>query len=145
MPALGPHNLKTGVREIDTYTEGLCFLMERIFDPLVECRRREGSCDHSHCSRIDAILKYMARGFDRQDRLMAEAAYPGHHEHRSDHDALVAQLRSMQSAHLCADHDRHVVHDVVTTWAIGHNSHCDNPLGNWAVTRRVLEPVTARR
>ncbi|MBC7950798.1 MAG: hypothetical protein H7Z12_03125 [Rhodospirillaceae bacterium] len=144
MPALGPHNLTTGVREIDAYTEGLCFLMDRIFDPLVECRRREGPCDHSHCSRIDAILKYMARGFDCQDRLMAEAVYPGEIEHRRDHDALVAQLRSMQAARLCADHDRHVVHDVVTAWAIGHNSHCDSPLGSWAVTRRVLEPASIR-
>jgi hemerythrin-like metal-binding protein len=142
MPALGPHDLTTGVREIDAYTEGLCFLMERIFDPLVECRRREGACDHSHCTRIDAIMKYMARGFDRQNRLMAEAAYPGQIEHRRDHDALVAQLRSMQTAHLCAERDSNVVREVVTAWAVGHNSHCDSPLGKWAVTRRVVEPAS---
>lgn len=142
MPVLGPKDLTTGVREIDAYTEGLCFLMERIFDPLVECRRREGPCDHTSCTRIEAILKYMARGFDKQDRLMAEAVYPAESEHRRDHDALIDRLRSMQSAHLCADRDRHVVRDVVSTWAIGHNSHCDTPLGRWAVTRRVLAPTS---
>lgn len=144
MPALGPHDLTTGVREIDVYTEGLCFLMERIFDPLVECRRREGPCDHSKCTRIAAIMKYMLRGFDRQDHLMAEGGYPGEIEHRRDHAALMAQFRSMQAAHLCADRDRHVVRDMVTEWSIGHNRHCDTPLGNWAVTRRMVDPASTQ-
>lgn len=142
MPMLGPHNLTTGVREIDADTEGLCFLMERIFDPLVECRRRVGPCDHTCCTRLGAILKYVTRSFDRQERLMVKGGYPADAEHRRDHDALVEQLRAMQSAHLCADDDRHVVREAVTSWAIGHNSHCDRPLSSWAVTRRVLAPAS---
>ncbi len=140
MAACGSTNLTTGVREIDSDTEGLCFLMARIFDPLVECRRRFGACDHSHCTRIEAILKYMGRSFARQEKLMDDADYPASAEHRRDHHALVTQLHAMQAARLCADRDHHVVHEAVTRWAVGHNAQCDLPLGSWAITRRVLPP-----
>jgi hemerythrin-like metal-binding protein len=141
MAAFGSNSLSTGVREIDADTEGLCFLMARIFDPLVECQRRHGSCDQSHCTRIDAILRYMGRSFDRQEKLMAEADYPADLEHRRDHQEVKEQLRAMQAARLCADRDRHVLRETVMRWVVGHNAHCDLPLGSWAVTRRVLPPA----
>lgn len=138
MAMIGAENLTTGLRAIDADIEGLCFLMERIFDPMVECRRRCGGCDHSRCTRIEAIVKYMTRSFARQDALMAEAAYPGDVAHRRDHDALIGQLRGMQALMVCADLDRKLVEDAVKDWTISHNRLCDRPLGNWAVTRRVL-------
>lgn len=141
MPVFGPHDLTTGVREIDADTEGLRFLMQRIFDPLVECRRCNGSCDYTSCTRIEAILKYITRSFARQERLMDEACYPADAEHRRDHATLVEQLRAMQAAFVCADRDRHLVRKAVIDWAIDHNHDCDSPLASWATTRRVLAPT----
>lgn len=141
MPELGPTELSTGVREIDADTEGLCFLMARIFDPLVECRRRHGECDHVQCTRITAILKFIDRGFQRQDGLMAEADYPLAAEHQAEHDALLDQLVAMQDAGLCADRDRQVVREAVSRWLLRHHRVYDRTLANWAVTRRVLSPT----
>src|SRR5512145_2424885 len=88
----GRADLSTGVREIDADIEGLCFLLARIFDPLVECRRRNGECDHVQCTRIAAILKYVNRGFRRQGELMAAADYPLGAEHQAEHTVLADQL-----------------------------------------------------
>lgn len=137
-----PTDLSTGVREIDADTEGLSFLMARIFDPLVECRRRNGcECDHTQCTRIGAILKYVNRGFLRQEDLMTQADYPLAVEHRTEHDALADQLVAMQNAGICADRDRNVVRESVARWQQRHHRGFDRVLANWAVTRRVLSPT----
>jgi|AGTN01.1.fsa_nt_gi Hemerythrin len=140
MPEIGHHGLATGVREIDADTEALSFLMSRIFDPLVECRRGEGNCDHCQCTRIDAVLRYVRRSFARQEDLMASAAYPGETAHRVDHAALVEQLKAMQAARVCADHDRILVREAVNRWLAAHHGGYDRPLANWTVTRRILSP-----
>lgn len=140
MPELASTEVSTGVREIDTDIEGLSFLMSRIFDPLVECRRRNGECDRVQCARIAAIRRYVQRGFDRQDQLMARADYPLAADHTADHDALVAQLTAMGDAGICGDRDRHVVREAVLRWMLRHHGGCDRQLANWAVTRRVLSP-----
>lgn len=140
MPELGPTELSTGVREIDADIEGLSFLMGRIFDPLVECRRRHGECDRVQCTRIAAILQYVERGFQRQDCLMEAADYPLADDHRAEHAALLGQLGAMREAGLCADRDRAVVREAVARWLLRHNRGFDRLLANWAVTRRVLTP-----
>ncbi|HTH16588.1 MAG TPA: hypothetical protein VL974_08045 [Magnetospirillum sp.] len=141
MSEMGPSGLTTGVREIDADTEGLCFLMSRLFDPLVECRRRYGECDHRQCTRIGAIAKYLDRSFRRQDDLMMSAGYPMADEHQAEHEALVEQLAAMQQACVCADRDRAVVDNAVTLWLLRHHRGFDRLLANWAVTRRVLSPA----
>lgn len=140
MAELGPVELSTGVREIDADTEGLCFLLSRIFDPLVECRRRHGECDHHACTRVAAIARFLERCFDRQAVLMRKADYPSMTEHLEEHDALLEQLFAMQEAGVCAERDRQVVRDALVRWVIRHNRSCDRSLANWSVTRRVLDP-----
>lgn len=140
MPELEPTEVSTGVREIDADIEGLCFLLARIFDPLVECRRCYGECDHSQCTRITAIRTYVERGFHRQDALMAGAEYPLYADHQAEHQALLTQLTAMVDAGLCADRDRQVVREAVSRWLARHNRGFDRLLANWAVTRRVLSP-----
>lgn len=141
MPELGATELSTGVREVDADIEGLCFLLARIFDPMVECRRRNGECDHVQCTRIAAIRKYVERGFRRQDALMEQADYPLSADHQAEHDALVDQLAAMGDAGVCGDRDRHVVRESVARWLLRHNRGFDRLLANWAVTRRVLSPT----
>ncbi|HLO77284.1 MAG TPA: hypothetical protein VK196_12590 [Magnetospirillum sp.] len=141
MPDLGPTELSTGVREIDADTESLCFLMGKIFDPLVECRRQHGECDRTQCARIAAILKFVDRSFARQDALMEAADYPLAADHRAEHEGLKEQLVAMQSAGICADRDRLVVREAVSQWLLRHNRSFDRLLANWAVTRRVLLPT----
>lgn len=140
MPELGPTELSTGVREIDADTESLCFLMAHIFDPLVECRRRHGECNHMGCTRIGAIATFIERTFRRQEELMGLAEYPQAADHHADHDALRTQLAAMCEAGVCADRDRQVVREAVVRWLTRHNRACDRPLANWAITRRLLPP-----
>lgn len=142
MVDLGSTELSTGVREIDADTESLCFLMSRIFDPLVECRRQHGECDRTQCSRIAAIATFLDRSFRRQDALMGQSDYPVRDDHHADHEALLTQLNAMREAGVCADRDRQVVREAVTRWLARHNRVCDRPLANWAVTRRLLTPFT---
>lgn len=140
MADLGSTELSTGVREIDADTEGLCFLMSRIFDPLVECRRQHGECDRTQCTRIAAIATFLGRSFLRQEALMGQADYPLADDHLADHHALLAQLSAMREAGVCADRDRQVVREAVNRWLGRHNRVCDRPLANWAVTRRLISP-----
>ena len=140
MADLGTTELSTGVREIDADTESLCFLMSRIFDPLVECRRQYGECDRTQCTRIAAIGKFLDRSFRRQEDLMGQADYPLGEDHLADHDTLRLQLAAMREAGVCADRDRQVVREALVRWLTRHNRVCDRPLANWAVTRRLLTP-----
>lgn len=140
MSELGPTDLSTGVREIDADTESLCFLMARIFDPLVECRRQYGECNHIQCTRIGAINTFLERAFIRQEELMRMADYPLSVDHQADHEALRVQLTAMRDAGVCADRDRHVVREAILRWLTRHSRACDRPLANWAVTRRILTP-----
>ncbi|HSV29523.1 MAG TPA: hypothetical protein VLL76_08185 [Candidatus Omnitrophota bacterium] len=126
---------RTGLRDVDAANEGLCFVIERIFDPLVECRRRHGGCDHSACTKIGAILKYAGRNFASHEALMAEGNYPLSAEHSLDHARLIQELESMQASRVCGDRDRTLVRDFVTRWTSRHVHGCDRPLGDWVATR----------
>ena len=141
MPMACAGNLSTGVRDIDRGTEGLCYLMGRLFEPGVECRRHDnGHCDRSSCTRITALLRFMDRNFAHQENLMDEADYPHQDHHRREHWRIIAQLRHMRDANVCADRDRAVVREVVARWINEHVPECDRRLGNWALTRRVRDP-----
>lgn len=137
----GAQHLAVGIREIDAGTEGLCYLMSRLFDPLVECRRAQGACDRRQCTRIAAIAKFLNRNFARQERLMDEAGYPHGDHHRREHWKLLDQLSRMHGGNVCGERDRGVISEVVGRWTAEHVSECDQALGNWAVTRRVIEPA----
>lgn len=140
MPTICTSELSTGVRDIDRGTEGLCYLMGRLFEPGVECRRVDGQCDRTQCTRITALMKYMDRNFTHQENLMDEADYPHQDHHRREHWRILEQLRHMRDANVCADRDRAVVREVVARWMGSHVPHCDRRLGSWALTRRVRDP-----
>lgn len=132
MPDTGSHTQATGLREIDADTEGLRWLMSRLFDPMVECRRRFGSCDRTRCTRLTALKSYVGRSFSRQEKLMASVAYPHADHHGRDHWKLMDLLTHMYEANVCADRDRSVVQAVVGRWLDDHGRHCDTTLAHWA-------------
>lgn len=135
--------LETGVSAIDEANDGLRFLLERVFQPGVECRRGptgKGECDYSCCSRIEAIIRYVQRNFASQERVMAEANYPEASRHGDDHASLLDRLTVMLKGQVCADRDSLKVHDLIAHWMNDHAKRCDAPFGRWAVTRRVLGP-----
>lgn len=137
---------ETGVPAIDAGNDGLRFLLERVFEPGVECRRGhagQGACDFSACSRIQAIIRYVGRNFAHQERVMTEAAYPDAIRHSGDHALLLDHLTVMLKAQVCADSDGRKVHDLIAHWVVEHAERHDHPFGRWAVTRRVLEPKRA--
>ncbi|MGE5547621.1 MAG: hypothetical protein ACM33T_12025 [Solirubrobacterales bacterium] len=127
----------TGIRDIDAGNEGLAFLMERVFDPLVECRRRTGACDHCNCTKIGAVIKFVGRNFLREEDLMRSAAYPSAGDHVRDHYRLVEELKSMQAARVCGDRDRARVREFILRWSKHHQHGSDLPLGLWAASRGV--------
>lgn len=130
-------DIGTGLREIDAGNEGLCFLLERIFaDPLTECRRRHGKCDHNRCTKISALLTYIGRNFADQERIMDDDAYPLFGDHVRDHAHLVSALKSMQVARVCADEDGPRVRAFITRWTARHVHTCDRPLGAWVAKIR---------
>jgi hypothetical protein len=132
----------TGVREIDAGNEGLSYLLARVFEAGVECRRGgSGACDYHQCTKIAAILRYVARNFAGQEQVMAEADYPAGSDHSRDHAALVDGLQAMRDACVCAERDRGKVRQFVADWHADHFIRCDRPLGRWAITRRVLKPT----
>lgn len=136
--------VETGVPAIDAGNDGLRFLLRHVFKPGVECRRGragQGECDHSRCTRIEAIMRYVGRNFAVQERVMAEASYPASERHLDDHAVLVDRLSVMLNAQVCADRDGGKVHDLIAHWMDEHARQCDQPLGRWAVTRRVLDPT----
>ncbi|MGE5503186.1 MAG: bacteriohemerythrin [Actinomycetota bacterium] len=139
---MAPVAAETGVREIDAGNEGLSYLLARVFDVGVECRRgRSGACDFRECTKISAILRYVGRHFAGQEAVMAEADYPAGGEHSRDHAALVHGLAAMQDACVCAERERSRVRAFIAEWHADHFVRCDRPLGRWAITRRVLQPV----
>lgn len=137
MPFPGAKYLSVGVRQIDAGTEGLCFLMAHLFEPLVECRRAHSLCARTRCTKIAALMKFARRNFVGEERLMDEAGYPYAEEHRRGHSKLLDQLGDMHGANVCADRDSGAVHDAIVHWIADHIPDCDRGLGNWVVTRRV--------
>lgn len=140
MPLAEPVDLRTGVRDIDGGTEGLCYLMGRLFDPLVECRRRHGGCDRRHCTRVAALMTYLERSFAREEALMAAADYPQAGQHRHEHERLAAVLGHMHDGNVCADRDRAQLDGVIGRWLRDHVGKADRRLGRWALTRRLRPP-----
>jgi len=136
MPYLG-----TGVPDIDAGHEGLAFLLGRIFDPGVECHRRNGCCDHCHCRKVSAILAFVGRGFATESDLMDRGGYPYQDAHCDEHRKLEDELKALLAAHVCGERDRVVVRQLIDRWAVHHLNACDLPLGRWAVTRRVVPPA----
>ena len=135
--------LETGVPAIDAANDGLRFLLGRVFEPGVECRRGPGGtgeCTYQNCSRIAAILRYVGRNFASQEQVLTDASYPEAATHGDDHAVLVDRLTVMLGAQVCAEREGHRVHDFVAHWMAEHAQRCDTPFGRWAVTRRVLGP-----
>ncbi len=130
--------LGTGVPEIDAGHEGLSFLLGRLFDAGVECRRRDGGCDHTDCRKIGALATYLGRNFAAEEALMERGSYPPGDEHCRDHLRLIEELREMQAARMCGERDRAIVRHSVDRWAARHHHGADHPLARWAVTRRLL-------
>lgn len=121
----------TGEREIDADTEGLRWLLGRLFEPMVECRRQFGHCDRTRCTRLSALKTYVSRNFSRQERLMAGIAYPHADHHGREHWKLVDLLSHMHDSNVCADRDRNVVKAVVGRWLDHHSRECDSRLAHW--------------
>ncbi len=137
--------LETGVPVIDAANDGLRFLLGRVFEPGVECRRGpggKGDCTYQCCSRIEAILRYIGRNFAKQEQVMTEAAYPEAGRHGDDHASLVDRLTVMLRAEVCAEREGNRVHDLIAHWMNDHAKRCDTPFGRWAVTRRVLGRIS---
>jgi hypothetical protein len=133
---------ETGVREIDAGNEGLRYLLQRLFEPGVECRRGrggKGDCDFSQCSRIEAIIRYVTRNFARQEQVMAQCGYSNREAHCNDHSLLVDGLKAMQRACLCADRQRDTLCEFIESWMSAHFAHYDWPLGKWAATHQLVE------
>lgn len=133
-----PHwteGMATGIRELDAVNQGLGFLLGRLFEPGVECRRRYGACDRTACTRIGAILRYMSRNFVEHEAMMAQDGYPQREDHARDHRLLEQRLKAMQAAKVCGDSDRAVVRDFVTKWAACHIQRCDQPVGSWVAAK----------
>lgn len=134
-------SLETGVREIDAGNEGLKYLMERLFAPLVECRRAVGRCDFRACTKIEAVIRYAGRNFAGQEAVMTDFDYPAGEDHQRDHATLLNGLKQMQADCVCAERESASVRAFIARWTTDHLLRCDRPLGRWAVTRRVLPPV----
>ena len=135
--------LETGVPAIDAGNDGLRFLLDRMFEPGVECRKGaggKGQCDYNRCSRIEALIRYVGRNFASQEEVMDASFYPEAERHYDDHASLVDKLTVMLQAQVCADREGGKVHDFIVHWMNEHAKRCDTPFGRWAVTRRVLEP-----
>jgi hemerythrin-like metal-binding protein len=132
---------ETGVREIDAGNEGLQYLLQRLFAPLVECRRVAGPCDFRACTKIQAIIRYTGRNFAGQEAVMTDADYPNGNDHQRHHASLLDGLKQMQAECVCAERDSASVRAFIARWTTDHLQRCDRPFGRWAVTRRVLPPV----
>jgi hemerythrin-like metal-binding protein len=132
------HEPATGVPELDSAHEGLGYLLRRVFEPGVECRRhQDGSCDKRACTKITAILKYLHRNFAGEEHLMAKAGgYPGYASHLRHHSALVTSLAAMQRSCICAETDGTYIRDFIAKWGSTHMARCDRPLGSWAATAK---------
>ncbi len=141
MPVPGPDHLRIGIREIDADMEGLCFLLRRIFEPLVECRRRHGQCNQTQCARIAAIMAYVDRHFSRQEGLMDDVGYPGVDGHAADHQSLLSELRAMRAGGVCGDRDRRQLSGAISNWMRDHVQDCDRPFSKWMAVRQITAPA----
>jgi hypothetical protein len=125
---------QTGIAVVDRVNDGMRFLLERVFEPGVECRRGVGGgghCDFNRCSRLDAIMRFATRNFAHQEQVMAESAYPDINGHGGDHSALVDHLTLLMRARVCADRDAAKVQTFLIHWLMDHARRCDDPLGRW--------------
>lgn len=129
---------RTGVREIDSANEGLCFLLGRVFEPLVECRRRDGHCDRRACTRIAALMAFTRRNFAAQEDMMRAIGFPHADAHAGDHRRLLDDLEGMYRGNVCADDDRARVRELMLRWTAAHVAEEDRALGDWALARSSL-------
>lgn len=139
----GASDVACRARQLDVASESLSFLIDHLFRPGVECKRRDGRhCPHDGCGKVSAILRFITRNVVAEDRLMAETGYPDAVAHRRAHVELLAALHDLFERRLCSDDDE-IIRASVTAWAADHARRYDKPLGAWlAATPVVTMPET---
>jgi hemerythrin-like metal-binding protein len=145
MPDCGwSQDLNSGARRLDAANESLFFLVNNLFKPGVECKRRHGYCPRDGCSKVAAVVRFLTRNQAAEETLMAESAYPDGAAHCLAHRNMLAAMQSLLDAQLCGDedHDEDKVRSAISDWATDHVLRHDKPLGEW-LSRPAAQPGSA--
>jgi len=88
-------------------------------------------------SNLWFLRRYFAEHFGTEERLMAEAGYPGARRHERAHAELLARLESLQASHLeGGDRWGRGGFFCVQQWVTGHLAEHDAVMGRFLAARR---------
>jgi hemerythrin len=129
----------SGVREIDSTNECLEFLLERHFLQGFPCESTG-----RHCPKIEDLMRFLVRKFEREEILMERVGFPGLVHHRGEHAKLLARLDIMKANLACGAYDSQRVFSVVATWAVRHLREFDDPFGHYLAREASPRPEAGK-
>jgi hemerythrin-like metal-binding protein len=86
---------------------------------------------------LDDIVAHTADHFRREEKIMADAAYPAFAEHKREHDRLVEEIAQLRQRFEAGESIYSLrVLQFLSDWLIRHINATDRPLGQYLAQRR---------
>lgn len=123
-------NILTGAESLDLSCTCFQFVLDRIFDPGVECIGLPACVPSSVCSKTRALSRFALKKFEFEERMMRNSGYPDFRSHASDHRRLISLLESGPGIGRCGDW-MSWIRDIADDWTRNHLSHHDRSFKEW--------------
>lgn len=102
---------------MDEHHHRLFKLIDRLSEAIIEKKEKEVIGE-----TLNSLLDYTKMHFAAEERLMLQANFPGHSQHKEAHDKMVAQVQAFQRRY--KEGDKNVTAEIsqflMTDWLVKH-------------------------
>lgn len=123
-------NILTGAESLDLSCKCFQFVLDRIFDPGVECIGLPACAPNRVCSKTKALSRFAHKKFEFEERMMRNSGYPDFGIHASDHRRLISRLESGPGIGGCGNW-MSWIRDIADDWAHNHLGNHDGLFKDW--------------
>ncbi len=84
------------------------------------------------CLQLERLIEFTQRHFQSEEQLLQQQGFPGAHEHRNAHQALLARLYTALE-HVNREEPVHLssLLEFLPSWYLDHVEQLDQPYGKW--------------
>lgn len=123
-------DILTGAERLDLSCKCFQFVLDRIFDPGVECVGLPVCASSRACSKTKALSRFARQKFEFEERMMTTSAYPNFGAHVSDHRRLISRLEAGPEAEGCGGW-LSWIREIADDWALNHMKVHDETFRKW--------------
>lgn len=123
-------NILTGAECLELSCKCFQFVLDRIFEPGVECIGLPACVPGGACSKTSALHRFTHKKFEFEERMMRTSGYPDFRAHAFDHLRLISLLEVGPGTGECRDW-MSWIRDIADDWTRNHLIHHDHSFKEW--------------